>query len=150
MTQVNFFRLYFLTLHVCFYTTFQTVERTGDSTNEIKDVSYMFWRSFNLTFKAIVFDEIRMQPQKNLFFGFLFRDSQENLVTPFHFFVVLSAHNSLPLQGFRFQLQQSAFCGTFSRFPQAAKMVLASIKGQKWFFNNQKSVFLNNNKTDSP
>ena len=33
----------------------------------------MFWRSFNLTFKANLFDELLMQPQKKLLFGFLFR-----------------------------------------------------------------------------
>ena len=56
-----------------FITFVQTVDHTGDSVNEIKDVSYMFWRSFNLTFKTNLFDEILMQPQKKLFFGLLFR-----------------------------------------------------------------------------
>ena len=70
---LNYFQRYFLTFHVCFHTFVQTVDDTGDSINEIYDVSYMFWRSFNLTFKANLFDEILMQPQKKLFFGFLFR-----------------------------------------------------------------------------
>ena len=67
--------------------------------------------------------------------------SLETLVSPFQFFVVLSTQNSFPLQGFRFPHQKSDFFGTYSRFLQAAKMVLASIKGQKWFFNKQKSNF---------
>ena len=97
----------------------------------------MFWRSFNLTFKAKNFDAILMQPQKNLFFGFLFRalPGLVCLVSPFQFFVVL---NSSPLKRFCFPLQKSAFFGSFSRFPQAAKMVLALFKQQKWFFNKQK------------
>ena len=100
----------------------------------------MFWRSFNLTFKANLFDEILMQPQKILFFGFFSELSLENLVSSFQFFVVPSANNSSPVRGFCFPLQKSTFFGNFSRLPQAAKLVVA-VKGQKWFFNEQKSFF---------
>ena len=128
-----------MTFHVCFHTFVQTVDQTGDSINEKQDVSYKFWRSFNLTFTANLFNELLMHPQNNLFFGFFSELSLENLVSPFQFFVVLSAHNSFPLQRFRFPLQKSAFWNFFSlpasskkgsRFNQRTKMVLQQTENQ--------------------
>ena len=109
----------------------------------------MFWRSFNLTFKANLFDGILMQPQKKLFFGFS-ELSLENLVSPFQFFRGSQRQQFIFSTRILLPTPKISLFGTFSRLPQAAKVVLASVKGQKWFFNEQKSFFSNDNRIDNP
>ena len=106
----------------------------------------MFWRSFNLTFKANLFDEILMQPQKKLFFGFLFRALWKTWLvhSNFSWFPAPTIH--LQYEDFASHSKNQPFLELFlAYFKQQKSFSLQSkdknSKGQSPFFNEQKSFF---------